>query len=69
MRMDKQQGPSVQPKEPHSIFCEKQQWKGIQKRIYIHVQLNTLLYSRNQCNATNQLYFNRKNKNLLKRMV
>ena len=52
--MDKQQAPIVQHMVLliYSISCDKPSWK----RMYMNNRV-TLLYSRNQHNIVNQLYF------------
>ena len=35
-RMDKQQGPTIQPRELYPIFCDKPQWIRILKRMDVH---------------------------------
>ena len=34
-RMDTKQGPNVLHRQPHSVSCDRPQWRRIQKRIYI----------------------------------
>lgn len=65
----KQQGPVVQPKEPHSIFCEKQQWKRIQKRIYIHVQLSHPAAQQKSMQCYKSTIFQQKKKSFKKNSI
>ena len=57
-RLDKQD-PTVQYGKLYSISYDKPQWKRILKKwIYVYNWV-TLLYSRNEYNIVNKLYFNK----------
>lgn len=60
MRMDKQQGPSVQPKEPHPYSVKNNSGKEYKKNIYMYNSTTFCYTAEINAKATNQLYFNRK---------